>query len=59
MLELKMLRMKEYAVWEDSQKHRMNFIYTKSKPKIHFLPRKLNSAHKAALENSKVEIQSK
>lgn len=54
-----MLRMKEYAVWEDSQKHRMNFIYTKSKPKIHFLPRKLNSAHKAALENSKVEIQSK
>ncbi|XP_044745594.1 pinin [Coccinella septempunctata] len=58
MIELKMLRMKEYAAWEDSQKHRMNFIYTKTKPRIHFLPRKLNDAHKAALENSKAEIQS-
>lgn len=58
MIELKMLRMKEYSSWEESQKQRMNFIFTKTKPRIHFLPRKLNEAHKAALENSKAEIQS-
>ncbi|KAK9884225.1 hypothetical protein WA026_005174 [Henosepilachna vigintioctopunctata] len=58
MIELKMIRMKEYAAWEDSQKQRMNFIYTKTKPHIHFLPRKLKDTHKELLDNSKVEIQS-
>ncbi|KAL3286471.1 hypothetical protein HHI36_000977 [Cryptolaemus montrouzieri] len=56
MIELKMIRMKEYSAWEESQKHRINFIQTKAKPHIHFLPRKLNDANKTLLENSKTNI---
>lgn len=58
MIELKMLRMQEYATWEERQRPRMNFIRTKSKPHIHYLPRKLNEPNKTALEESKTEIES-
>lgn len=59
MIELKMMRMKEYAVWEDRQKPRMNFIQTKAKPHICYLPRKLNDATKALLEECKKDVESK
>lgn len=59
MIELKMLRMKEYTVWEERQKPRMNFIQTKAKPHIHYLPRKLNDKNKTDLEEYKTEIESK
>lgn len=51
--------MKEYAAWEERQKPRLNYILTKTKPHIHYLPRKLNDANKAALEKSKEQIESK
>ncbi|KAJ3661122.1 hypothetical protein Zmor_005537 [Zophobas morio] len=57
MIELKMMRMKEYAAWEERQKPRMNFIQTKAKPHIHFLPRKMNDASKALLETCKADIE--
>lgn len=57
MIELKMLRMKEYVSWEEMQKSRLNFIQTKTKPQIHYLPRKLNDATKKILDESKTEIQ--
>ncbi|KRT80606.1 hypothetical protein AMK59_5861 [Oryctes borbonicus] len=57
MIELKMLRMKEYTIWEERQKPRMNFIQTKAKPHIHYLPRKLNDKNKTDLEECKVEIE--
>lgn len=53
-----MLRMKEYNAWEDTQKPRKNFILTKSKPHIQFLPRKLNDKTKDLLTSSKNEIES-
>ncbi|CAH0550345.1 unnamed protein product [Brassicogethes aeneus] len=56
-IELKMLRMKEYAYWEDKQKPRVNFLTTKAKPHIHFLPRKLNEASKEKLATNKIEIE--
>ncbi|VEN47112.1 unnamed protein product [Callosobruchus maculatus] len=56
-IELKMLRMKEYATWEESQKPRMNFITTKTKPHIHYLPRRMNDKSKELLEKSKAEIE--
>lgn len=59
MIELKMTRMKEYAAWEEKQKPRMNFILTKAKPHIHYLPRKLNDANKQLLESCRQEIESK
>lgn len=54
-----MLRMKEYNAWEETQKPRKNFISTKSKPHIHYLPRKLNDKTKELLSSSKNEIDSK
>lgn len=59
MIELKMMRMKEYAVWEEKQKPRMNFIQTKAKPHIYYLPRKLNDGSKELLETGKKEVESK
>ncbi|XP_066244918.1 pinin [Euwallacea similis] len=56
MIELKMLRMKEYAAWEQSQKLRAHFITTKAKPQILYLPRKMNEQTNELLEKSKVEI---
>lgn len=58
-IELKMLRMKEYNAWEETQKPRRNFIRTKSKPQIHFLPHKLNDKTKELLASSKSEIDGK
>lgn len=57
MIELKMLRMKEYAAWEQSQKPRASFITTKAKPHIHYLPRRLNEPTKELLEKSKQEVE--
>lgn len=59
MIELKMMRMKEYAIWEEKQKPRMNFIQTKAKPHIYYLPRKLNDTSKELLEAGKKEVESK
>lgn len=59
MIELKMLRMKEYSLWEERQRPRQNFIQSKSKPHIYYLPRKLNDANKEALEVSKNDVESK
>lgn len=57
MIELKMMRMKEYSAWEERQKPRMNFIQTKAKPHIHYLPRKMNDASKALLETCRTDIE--
>lgn len=59
MIELKMLRMKDYAVWEEKQKPRTNFIQTKTQPHICYLPRKLNDTTKALLEECKKDVESK
>lgn len=57
MIELKMLRMKEYAAWEECQRPRTHFIVTKAKPHIHYLPRKIDEKSKELLEKSKVNIE--
>lgn len=54
-----MLRMKEYNAWEETQKPRKNFILTKSKPHIHYLPRRFNDKTKELLTLSKNEVESK
>lgn len=59
MIELKMLRMKEYGVWEERQRPRMNFITTKAKPAIQYLPKRLNDTTKQLLESCKNDIESK
>uniref|UniRef100_A0A1B6D1H6 Pinin n=1 Tax=Clastoptera arizonana TaxID=38151 RepID=A0A1B6D1H6_9HEMI len=39
-IELKMLRIQEQEEWEKSNKHLLNFIQTKAKPHIFYLPKK-------------------
>lgn len=56
-IELKMTRMREYAAWEERQKPRKNFIHTKAKPHIYYLPRRVNEATKVLLEKSKVDVE--
>ncbi|KAF7278543.1 hypothetical protein GWI33_008247 [Rhynchophorus ferrugineus] len=57
MIELKMLRMKEYTLWENSQKPRAHFIVTKAKPPIHYLPRRMSDKSKELLSKSKKDIE--
>jgi len=57
MIELKMIRMREYAKWEELQKNRAHFIKTKTKPHIYYMPRKMNESNKKALQDSKNEIE--
>lgn len=56
MIELKMTRMKEYAIWEERQKPRTNFILTKAKPHICYLPRRLHDTAKALLDTCKGDV---
>lgn len=58
MIELKMTRMKEYAIWEERQKPRTNFILTKAKPHICYLPRRLHDTAKALLDTCKGDVTS-
>ncbi|XP_017778834.1 PREDICTED: pinin isoform X2 [Nicrophorus vespilloides] len=57
MLELKMSRMQDHNRWEELLKPQTNFILTKAKPHIYYLPRKMNDATKAALAESKAELE--
>lgn len=57
-IELKMLRMKEYNAWEETQIPRKNFILTKSKPHLHYLPRRLNEKSRELLAASQTEVES-
>ncbi|CAG9829059.1 unnamed protein product [Diabrotica balteata] len=57
LIEMKMLRTKEYTVWEQNQKPSMNFIKTKAKPHIYYLPRKMSDRTKKMLEDSSKKVE--
>lgn len=59
MLENKMNLMKEFGTWEESKKPLMNFIRTKTKPRIHYLPKVLDKRTERKLEECKRDIESK
>lgn len=59
MLEMKMNRMKELATWEDAQKPLMNFVRTKAKPRVYFLPKVMDSKTEKKLEESRADLESK
>lgn len=59
MIELKITRMKEHSEWEEKQRPLMNFIQTKTKPHIYFLPKVLNEQNKTLLETCKQNMESK
>ncbi|XP_037038258.1 pinin [Bradysia coprophila] len=42
MLETKMMRLKELAMWEESKKPLSNFIRTKARPRVYYLPKVLD-----------------
>lgn len=58
-LEQKMTRIAEHALWESKQKPLANFIKTKAEPCIYYLPRKLTPSAKEKLEASRKLIESK
>lgn len=59
MLEMKMTRMKELSIWEESKKPLMNFVRTKAKPKIYYLPKVINKKVEKKLAENKADIESK
>lgn len=59
MLESKMNLMKEFGTWEESKKPLLNFIRTKTKPRIYYLPKVLDKRSERKLEECKREIESK
>lgn len=59
MLENKMNLMKEFGTWEESKKPLMNFIRTKTKPRIYYLPKVLDKRTERKLEECKRDIESK
>lgn len=58
-LEIKMYKVRDLAAWEESKKPLANFIRTKTKPYIYYLPKKLNSRMEEKLRQSKIEVESK
>lgn len=58
MLENKMNLMKEFNMYEESKKPLMNFIRTKAKPYIYYLPKVLDKTTEGKLADTKRDIQS-
>lgn len=58
MLEHKMNVMKEFTTFEEAKKPLMNFIRTKNKPYIYYLPKVLDKQTESKLADSKRDIQS-
>ncbi|XP_014274574.1 pinin [Halyomorpha halys] len=56
-LEFKLLRLKQLTEWESTKKHLLNFIQTKSTPKIFYLPKIHNDKSKELLEESSKHIE--
>lgn len=52
-LEAKMARVQEFEKWEASQKNLGNFILTKSKPHIYWLPKKMTDKASERLNSSR------
>lgn len=57
LIEIKMIKMKELRAWEATKRPLANFIKTKSKPHLYFLPRQLNKKTEERLKKSKEEIE--
>lgn len=58
-LEAKMFRVSEFEKWESSQKSLGNFILTKAKPHIYWIPKKINDKTSELLSSSKKYHESK
>lgn len=58
MLETKMMRLKELAVWEESKKPLANFIKTKTKPRIYYLPKVLDKKSEKKLADCRSSLES-
>ncbi|XP_047034066.1 pinin [Helicoverpa zea] len=52
-LEAKMARVQEFEKWEESQKSLANFILTKAKPHVYWLPKKMSDKANEKLESSR------
>ncbi|KAJ0173404.1 hypothetical protein K1T71_010553 [Dendrolimus kikuchii] len=52
-LEAKMARVQEFEKWEETQKHLGNFILTKAKPHIYWLPKRMNDKANEKLISSR------
>lgn len=59
MLENKMNLMKEFSAWEDSKKPLMNFVRTKTKPRIYYMPKVMDKRLQRKLDECKHDIESK
>lgn len=59
MLETKMLRLKELAMWEESKKPLANYIKTKAKPRIYYLPKALDKKSEKKLADCRASLESK
>lgn len=51
-LEAKVARVQEFEQWEQSQRHLGNFILTKAKPHVYWLPKKLSEKAQEKLKSS-------
>lgn len=56
-LEIKMYKVRDLAAWEESKKPLRNFIKTKTKPHIYYVPKKLNSKAEEKLKESKLDVE--
>lgn len=56
-LEIKMFKLRNLKSWEDHKQTLLNFIGSKSKPQIYFLPKVLNAKTEVLLKESQEEVQ--
>jgi len=57
MLETKMMRLKELAMWEESKKPVASFIKTKAKPRIYYLPKVLDKKSEKKLADCRANLE--
>jgi pinin len=56
-LEIKMFKLRNLKAWEDQKRSLLNFIGTKAKPQIFFLPKVMSTKAEELLKESQKEVQ--
>lgn len=59
MLETKMMRLKGLTMWEETKKPLANFIKTKAKPRIYYIPKVLDKKSEKKLADCRANLESK
>jgi pinin len=59
MIEIKMLKLKDFSAWEELQRPLLNFVRTRTRPHIYYMPKTLNKETQEKQKKCRAELEGK